>query len=633
MKKIFKVLSILLTFCLIFISVYFGIILLNSPKVDFSNFNHDQIQIFDTNHQKLNASHIQSTKAYYNEFPESLINAVVSIEDQSFFKHKGINVPRIIKASLNNIRDGGFSEGASTITQQLVKNAFLSSKKTINRKAMEITMAIKVESLYTKEQILELYLNNILFGDNVYGIKDAALYYFNRDLADLSVDEAATLAGIIQLPNLYNPYRNEQEALKRRNLVLSEMNRLCYISNDEYNFYSKINLKAKLSKNEQFSSSKYYNSYLDSLYSYNQLATASVETYLNPKIQAELFKIASDEYKLLNDNKLKIAMVCIDNKTSGVLGIIGNRNTDKKVLNYAFVKRQMASTMKPIVDYLPVFEYLNYSPTTPVTDEPYEYSDGTSLKNWDYQFKGSITIRQALRESRNIPALKMYQKIDSKKRLQLMNKLGLYPENSMYESEALGSGLNGYSLFEIVNAYQAFANMGKFRKASFIKETNYPQIQVMKDTTAFFMNSILHDVFKGSAFDLKNTYLCAKTGQTNFDDDTIKRLGIPYGSVKDSYVIAYTKSITFGVWVGYDEVSSNSYLDRVKTQIPRSVMQIFMNKFGGSNEYYKIPDGITISPYELIDNEIYLSRTGQLDYFLSGLQPKIYYKKHHYYEV
>ena len=631
---------LILTFCLITISIYLIYIINNLPELKINSLEH-KIKIYDTNDNLINTNSYFNTYVSYNKISSNVINALIATEDNEFFKHNGVDFKGIFRATFRNIRALSFKEGASTINQQLIKNTVLSADKTINRKITEMILALKLDYYYTKEQILELYLNNILFGNNIYGIYDASLYYFNKTSLNLSTDEAAALVGIIQLPNFYNPYINPSKCVERRNTVLSLMKKNGFINEEKLNYYSNINLEEKLSKNEKFKSTPYINSYLDYL-SGNELLSSSnkIYTYLNPTIQKELYKIASDEYKLFNDENLETAMVVLDNTTGGILAMVGNRSSDKKVINYATLKRQMASTMKPIVDYGLAFEYLNLSPASLIVDEEYTYSDKTPLKNWDNQYKGLITLRHALKESRNIPALKLYQEIDNDTRISFMNKLGLYPDKTMYESEALGSGENTYSLLEICNAYLAFANEGKFIKANQIKKaygkTNYQNDSIkrvaMKKSTAFFINSILHEVFSSSTYNLENAYMCAKTGQTNFDQETLDKYSIPFGSTKDSYVISYTKNITFGVWVGYDKVSSSCYLDRYKTQIPRNIMKIVMNKFAKGSQYEK-PSNVVLKKVGIYENKLFLDDLGFYDYFIIGYEPKNIYEKKKYYEV
>lgn len=623
-------------------SLYLMKIIYNKPSIEIEKlYSNSNINIYDSNNNLLDTNCNYKTYVSFKNISPHLINAVLATEDKNYFSHNGISYGRILKACYNNILSKRYKEGASTITQQLIKNTLLTSDKTMNRKLTEIVLALDLEKQYTKEQILELYLNNILLGDNVYGVYDASLFYFNKHVKDLTIDEAATIAGLIQLPNYYSPYHNLLVSTERRNLVLDLMKNEKYIGETQCEILKKINLEEKLNRCYIYNKEEYYNSYLDYISNESFPNNSKVKLYMNKEIQKELYDISKDKYNIIKDPNIKIALVAIDNKTGGLLGIVGNTNSNKKVINYATVKRQMASTMKPIMDYAPAFEYLNYSPGTLISDVPYTYKDGTPLKNWDYQFKGTITLRKALRESRNIPALKLYQMINSDKRVEFINRLGLNPVSELYEAEALGAGQNGYSLLEICNAYSAFANMGKFIKCEAIKsvdgvisyknkETKY---QAMKESTAFFINNILHDVFKGTSFDLPNTYMMAKTGQTNFDEKTRNKYNIPINATKDSLVIAYTKSITFGVWVGYDIVKQNAYLDNISVQIPRSIMKIFMHKFGGKNEYYEIPKSVSISKIEITDNELYLSNNGLYEYFLIGYAPIEYYKKKYYTEI
>ena len=642
MKRIFKIFLLFITFCLFFIFIAVLKIIKNAPNVnDIDFYKNTDITITDTNDNIINTSNYYNKHVSLQHINQNLINALISIEDEHYFSHSGINFTRILKAMYKNITSQSFSEGASTIDQQLLKNYVLSSDKTLNRKIQEIYLANRLENLYSKEQILEFYLNNILMGDNVYGVYDASLYYFDKNVKDLTVDEAATLAGLIQLPNYYSPYKNLDECILRRNLVLERMYESRYITKNELNLYTQIDLSSKLKKSSIFTKENYYNNYLDYISTYDFKNSSKVTLYMDNTIQRELYDIAKDKYNYINDDKLKLAIVLLDNKTGGILGMIGNRDSNMRVLNYATEKKQMASTMKPIIDYAPAFEYLNLSPGTIVLDEPYKYSDSTPLKNWDNLYKGNISIRKALRESRNIPALKIFKMVDNESRINVLNNLGLYPNNPIYESEALGAGANTYSLLEICNAYLAFANMGGFIKATPIKKIsgseyykhNTLKTQAIKKTTAFFINNILHDVFKGSKYDLKNTYLMAKTGQNNYDTETIKKYNIPYGATRDSYVIAYTKSLTLGIWVGYDYVSDKTYLDSYKTQLPRLLMKHILSKFSKDNEFYDIPYGIEIKNICQIDDDIYLSNNGYYEYFKVGYSPNEYYKTNNYEEV
>ena len=570
-----------------------------------------------------------------------MINALLAIEDDTFFNHKGVNIKRLIGALIENIKAKSYKEGASTINQQVIKNLVLTSDKTMNRKVSEIILSFKLDEIYSKEQILELYLNNVLFGQNIYGIKEASLYYFNKEPSLLSLDEAATLAGIIQLPNYYNPYQNIEEAIKRRNVVLKAMLDKNFIGKSAYVKAKNESLDKKLEKNNKFKKESYLNSYLDYLESEIGKNMNNVYTFLDKDCQKELVNIALNKYNHFPDNDIKVAMVLLDNNTAGIKALVGNRDLSKKVINYATSKRQFASTMKPLQVYGPLFEYLNYSPASVINDSYFTYSNGIQLKNWDNQFKGDITIRKALSESRNIPALKAYMMTSDEEKVRFLNALGLYPDKPLIEPEALGAGDNTYSLLDITSAYSVFARSGKFLKTSAIASTfgnsfyekSTLKKQVIKESTAFFTNSILHDVFKNSSYNIDSGYLVAKTGTSNFDAATLKKYNIPQGASKDSYVIAYTKDVTFGVWVGYDNVSSTQYLDRNKIHISKKIMKHVMNKYKGEASSYPKPSNVTLTRVNINDGDLYLDPNGFYDYFIIGTEPLHYYRKKDYYEV
>ncbi|MDE7100393.1 MAG: hypothetical protein K2O05_00895, partial [Anaeroplasmataceae bacterium] len=327
--------------------------------------------------------------------------------------------------------------------------------------------------------------------------------------------------------------------------------------------------------------------------------------------------------------------VVLDNKTYGVKAIAGNRSFNQRVMSYASdVLLQPGSTIKPLLDYAPAIEYLGYNPATILKDEEYSYHDGTKLKNYDNRYLGSITLRKALSDSRNVPAVKLFNEVGYQKAFDFVKNLGIEKTDTIYEADAIGGATNGYTLLSIANAYQAFANLGYYKKAQAYQEINYelstwtnserPKL-AMKPTTAFLINSILHDVFKGSSYDQNNTYLMAKTGQTNFDKQSIARYNLPSNATKDSLLIAYTKDITIGVWIGYEKMGDGLYLDYYKKNIPRTIMKYLMDKYALDNQYYDIIDGIEKSYITIYNNKVYLAKdNGYEEYFQEGNQPLSY---------
>jgi len=633
--KIFTILTFIIT---ILLSIGSCIILYNASNAILLLKNgYYPIKIYDNNGNIISTSSQYYEHSSLDDISDNIINAFIAIEDKDFYKHNGYSIPSIARAIFTNMKDNSYSVGASTITQQYVKNVYLSNEKTISRKINEIAYAIELEKRYTKDQILEAYLNSILFGGNIYGISMATKYYFGKSPHDVSVSEAAYLAGLIQAPNRYNAYYHPDEANKRKNLVLKRMRDEGFISNEEYLAEICVDISWLLDDSLISKTDKYYSSYLDYIYSNISLdkdMIYDIYTYLDKDIQLDLYKIITNEYKLFNDDSINCAIVVLDNETYGIKALVGNRITDKMVLNYATdVKLQPGSTIKPILDYAPAIEFLSYTPASIIKDEEYYYSDGNKVNNYDHKYKGNITLREALKDSRNVPAVKLFKEVGPDRAYEFAGRLGIF-SNDRYEANAIGGATKGYTLLSIANAYQAFANLGYYKKASGIKKIQYegyvknfdePKKLVMKPTTAWLINNILHDVYSKSSYNLNNTYLMAKTGQTNYDTKTRAKYNIPYGATKDSLLIAYTKDLTIGIWVGYNKIEEGLYLDTYKKTIPRSIMKIILEKYAKDNEYYDIIDGI-VKKYITIDNgKAYLSNdNGYYEYFEKGTEPTSY---------
>lgn len=636
-KKIFFIITIFIFAISLILTVAGAVLFYNASKTDLTlKQGYNPIKIYDDNNNLITTDSIYYNYTSIYDVSDYIKNAFIAVEDRDFYNHNGFSVKRIFKAMINNIANKNFTQGASTITQQYIKNVYLTNEKTISRKINEIALAIELEKRYTKDQILEAYLNSILFGGNIYGIDMACRYYFNKSPKDIGISEACYLAGMIQAPNYYNAYKNLAEADIRKNVVLKCMLEEGYISDVEYLQQKDISLKSLLADKSITVNQNYLASYLDYIYDIADTSydICEIYTYLDTDIQKELYKIINNSYGLFNDDNLNCAIVVLDNNTYGVKALVGNRNTNQKVINYAYdVKLQPGSTIKPILDYAPAIEYFSYSPATIIVDELYYYHDGMQIHNYDHQYLGPITLRKALSDSRNVPAVKLFNEVGYERAFEFAKKIGI-DSSEIYESDAIGGAKNGYSLLDLGNAYQAFANLGYYKKASGIKSLHYfshtinndekPKLQ-MKPTTAWLINNMLHDVFKGSSYDLADTYLMAKTGQTNYDAATLEKYNIPYGATKDSLLVAYTKDITIAVWVGYNYITSENYLDRYKKNIPRNIMRILMTKFSEPGGYYDEIEGITKSYITIYDNTCYLAKdNGYYEYFITGTEPLSY---------
>lgn len=651
--KIRKVIYGLVILCLVLsflFFIYFFMYTYNTineyKEVDLDElYNESNTQIFDVNGNLLCELGIKKSEIIdYNEISINMINAIVSIEDNDFFYHDGVNYKRIIQAGINNIIKGEFDQGASTITQQLVKNVYLSNEKSIKRKISEVYLSTKIEKMLTKEEILECYLNNILFCNRIYGVEKASNYFFNHNCSELSIEEASLLAGIIQLPNYYNPLINPDKAEERRNLVLLKMYENNYITEEEYNSALNIHVKDYVYSNSIL---EYNNSYIDTViteiindYGIDPYSNSiKIYTYYNPLIQNEIDKQINN---LDNDN-IKVGIIAIDNITGKIEGIGGSRENDEYGINYATkVNIQPGSTIKPILDYGPAIEYLNYGTGSILSDYLIEYNNGDKVKNWDNKFKGYISLRKSLSESRNIPSINLFNEVGKEKCFEFSSKIGIIKKEDIYEANAIGGFSEGYTVLEIANAYASFANMGEYIKAKtissfemdgiFIKQEK-EKIRAMKESTAFMINNILHDVVKNSKYNIDGLYLSCKIGQTNYDYITMEKYNIPSNATKDSWYVGYTKEKTICVWCGYDNY--NYYISNDEIHLSQELWKSLMIKYCNNYPYeeYKTPDNVIRVKVDVSKNIPYLASEESSiyniynEYFIKGTEPSLYYKE------
>ncbi len=601
----------------------------------------------------------QRTNITFDEISPVMIEAVISIEDAKFFSHSGLDLRRMSDAMVNNFNDKSFSQGASTITQQLVKNLYFTSDKTIERKLKEALVAIEIEKKYTKEEIITAYLNNILFGGRNYGIEKASNYYFSKPSSELTLVESAILAGMIQSPNGNNPITSPTTANTRKNTVLKAMLKFGYISNFEYNLTSQIDVKSVLNTTENTNENTiddyafidYVIKELDEEYQINPF-TAGLTIYTTMDYNAQSYINDLMDGKVLEypDEKLQAGAIFMENDTGKIRAIGGGRNINTSLpFNYATdALRQPGSTIKPILDYAPAFEYLNYSTGQPILDEPMTYSitdsqeEPMQIKNWDNQYKGWVTLRDAIIDSRNIPAVKTFNKVGSKKASEFAEKLGLQSEKNLYEAHALGGYTYGYTVLQMANAYSSFANGGNYIKATSIEHiyddfgndlaNNNKQTNVMKPSTAFMINDILHEntlVGASAIAGVDGMYLAGKTGQSNYDAVTCEKYGFPPSATKDSWYIGYSKKYTTAIWTGYQSVSEGAYLDNDMTKLSWKMFHETMKELNISdtNTSFSVPNDVISVEVERYSNELALPSkyTPELfigkEYFIKGTEP------------
>lgn len=469
---------------------------------------------------------------------KNTINAFIASEDKSFYDHKGLNYKRILKALYKNIVSGSFKEGASTISQQLIKNTHLTGDKTIRRKLKEIRLTKQLEKKYGKDEILEMYLNTIYFGHNCYGLESAAEFYFDKNAEDLNVEESATLAGLLISPNNFSPFKHPEKCLKRRNIVLKAMKDCAFLSQKDY----ETALKSPIQVAEPSShsdNSGYLSAVFDELDEkdinfYSLSEGCKIYTYLQPELQKTVENI---------ENQCDGAYI-ITSKNGGV-------NAFKSSIGNS--KRQPGSTVKPILVYGPAIEEKILYPFTQIDDAKTDYN-GYCPENNDKKFHGKVTISECIKKSYNIPAVKTLNSLTLDKCEKYANSMNLHiADEDKNLALALGGMKYGLNLKELTDCYSVFNNNGYFSPSSFIKKITKNNGDVIYENTRKGKK-----VFSSGTCSLMNEMLIetAKTGTARklneFDYDVACKTGTcgNESGNTDAYAISYTSEHAIGVWQG-----------------------------------------------------------------------------------
>lgn len=548
--------------------------------------------------------------AQSSEIPDLVKKAFVAVEDKRFYNHIGVDPIRIIGSALRDISSGSAKEGASTITIQLARNAFIDdpTAKTLTRKIQEAILAIQLEHKYTKEEILTFYLNKIYFGEASYGIRAAAQTYFGKEkLTDLTPDEVALLAGLPQAPSGYDPYVHPDDAKTRRDIVLGVMKDAGIINSTQYDTYKESGFNyVEHTKNTKGGVQRasvaatdyqfpYFVDYvideLENTYGIteDQIYHGGLQIYttVDPKIQsaAETAFANASNFPQSVDNNTKVqgAMTLLEPSTGAIRAMVGGRDYTTRGLNRAKdAMRQPGSTIKPLVVYGPALEKGGYFTGTVLDDMPVSYNAGNG-QTWapvDFDtetsgWKGLITMRYAVENSVNVYAVKLMNMIGVEYGWKFgKNSLDLPLVDSERNNLSLALGTTHVSTLDMATAYGAYANNGvmvtthALEKVLNSKGTQVvsPQItkqRVMKETTAYIMNSLLRSVVTsgtGTRAQIGNWYVCGKTGTTSLDP---KYYGSKSGN-PDAWFAGYTPTYAAVVWMGYDsDPDYNHYLRKV----------------------------------------------------------------------
>lgn len=584
----------------------------------------------------------------YDDIPQVMIDAVVAAEDSRFFEHNGFDVPRIVKALLGNIAAGGITAGGSTITQQLIKKSYYpDEEQTIERKVGEIILSIQATSQISKEEVLELYLNKIYFGygPQTIGIYAASRYYFDKAVQNLTLPEAALLAGTLNSPNKYDPFRNLDLAQQRRDTILDLMLQHGYISEEECEATKAIPVENTL-KSNPISTSGQYQAYADKVIREVQETTGydpyetpmRIYTYIDTDIQKELDDIASGESYTFQDSKIQVGAVIQESTTGRIVGVLSGRNYTPLGTTYAYAsktgatygqKNQPGSSLKPVIAYAAAIEFLDYSTAHYVHDVPYAYSSGFTPGNWDGKYHGDVSMSSAISNSWNAAALQTFSEvltgtdcngnnvgegIGYEKATEYLEGFGFDMENESLElGYAIGSWEYGVTPEDEAGAYAVFANGGTYIEPHTVQkiellstgevieiDQQYQQekTQAISEETAYMIRDIMTDYVKSGTgtYRLLNLgyQIGAKTGTSNHADDTNVNAKLR-GHSKDAWLSAYSPDYSWSVWTGYSGedqkdgyyLKSNRDTNNISAQIAK-----FLHQDGVKNSYPSQPDGV-----------------------------------------
>ena len=497
-----------------------------------------------------------------SELQPSTVYAFISAEDARFFEHEGVDVIRIAGAIVADIKAGSYVQGASTISQQLIKLSHLTSEKTISRKAEEAALAYEMERQYSKEDILEMYLNYVYFGGGYYGIEAAAEGYFGVHASDLTLDQSAMLAGILKSPSGYAPHINYAASINRRNNILRLMQDYGYITDDEKKQAAAKRPTILHDKNEEYSG--YYTDAVTKSaaalmgITVDELIRGGYNIYsaMDSDIQhycEEMFKNG----ELFPAEDSEAAIVVLEPSTGMVVAMVGGRSyTGGISFNRATdIRRQPGSVIKPVIAYAPAFEYLNYTAADMILDEETTFADYTP-SNYGNKYYGWVTVREAVTKSLNVPAVKTLSAVGVGRAKDFAKRCGIeFDDKDDSLALALGGFTYGVSPLQIAGAYSCFASGGIYNTPTLIKKitdrnglTVYEYRQdsrrVMSEANAYILTSMLKSVVTEGTGHRLNTLDIPIAGKTG-------TVGLANGN-RDAWMAGYTPEYTAVVWQGYD---------------------------------------------------------------------------------
>ena len=567
------------------------------------------------------------------EISPNLINATISIEDKHFYNHVGFDYLRIMKAMTVNIKNMKNLEGASTITQQLAKNLFLDFDKTWERKIEEAWLTIKLESNFSKNEILEGYLNTISYG-GVFGIENASIYYFGKSAKDLNLAEASILAGIPKSPSYYSPITNYNNAKMRQKIILNAMvnNKFINESEKEKAISEKLNIVGKYEKNNSNTLMYYQDAVIKELNSIKSIPKSFIKTgglkiYTNLDLNTQIDLENNIEKYLKNDQDLQVASVMVNPNDGKIIALIGGRNYKKSEFNRAIEsKRQVGSTLKPFLYYSALENGFTASTTFNSSKTTFVFSNDEkySPKNYgDIYANKDITMAAALAYSDNIYAVKTHLFLGENNLVNMLNRIGINSNLSPVPSLALGT--SEINIIDMTSSYSVFANNGYKIKPHLIEKIvdmngkvlykfNEEKKLILNQSTTYIMNELLSNCYNNVFVDY-NYPTCI-----NIASKVSNKYAIKTGTTDtDHLIFGYNPEIVLGIWSGYD--NNDDTYPEVSTNIKLAWIDTIENYFKKNKAtWYKKPDNIVGVPVNPITGELNTNKNTIL-YYIKGTEP------------
>lgn len=609
-----------------------------SPKLDLKKTNN--IIMYDKDNNVFFKGNGSKEWINLDLIDKDLINATISIEDKRFYSHNGFDYIRIIKSIYNNIKYKNIVEGASTISQQYARNLYLNFDRNWERKIKEAFLALKLETNYSKNEILEGYLNTINYGNGVMGIQNASKYYFNKSAENLSLAESSMLAGIPGSPQEYSPINNEKKAKKRQRVILDSMVRNKYITKKEANDAYNVKLTYYGKKDSlNLSTLMYYkDAVINELEKLNiipddYLENKGIKIYTNLDVNAQSILDSSITNDIDKDSQIETNALMVENKTGKIIALAGGKNYEKSQYNRTiYSKRQVGSTMKPFLYYAALENGFTASST--FLSEPTTFSLGNNQTYTPNNFGNiypsyPIPLTLALAYSDNIYAVKTHLFLGEDAIVNVANKAGI--KTKLNKNVSLPLGTTELNMIEFTNAYSTIANEGIYNKLYLIRKVeneNGSTIYKHKDNSNKVLNKnytyILSELLNGCYDDTLADYTTPTC--LSIKPKLTKKYAIKTGSTNtDSWIMGYNKDYTLGVWIGYD---NNKNIARNELKFSKNIWADTMENYlrDKKDNWYTKPNDVIPVLINPLNGKIATStsKRKKIVYYLKGTQPTLY---------